>query len=82
MIKFIAGLFSNKEEVSPYPKYRLVPNRHGSYTLERFDSSVGMYLSEMLETNKENADKAIENMERDIKYYICDDVDSILNKRI
>jgi len=82
VIKFIVGLFSKKELADSNPKYRLVPDRYGTYTLERYDSSLGVYLAEMLETNKDNADKAIANMERDIKYYICDDIGDTVNKRI
>ena len=51
------------------PKYRLVPDTDGTYTLERYHEDVDMYLSVKPRVTEEQADKMIESLERGIKYY-------------
>jgi hypothetical protein len=57
------------------PKYRLVPETSGSYTLERWSGGAdGQYLCEsIMIKDKEEADIAIANLERDVIYYRCDE---------
>ena len=51
------------------PKYRLVPNSIGTYTLERWDTSLSMYLCAAVHVNKEESELVIERLEGKILYY-------------
>lgn len=50
-------------------KYRLVPDVYGTYTLEEYSTSSGMYLSVHPRVTPEEADKCIKHIEKDIIYY-------------
>jgi hypothetical protein len=50
------------------PKWRLVPDEDGTYTLEKWDDLVG-YLCETVRVTPEEADKQIERLEGKILYY-------------
>lgn len=62
MFKFLKSVFE------PLPKYRLVPDKDGTYTLERLDSLVG-YLCVAVRVTPKEADKVIKNLEGEILYY-------------
>ncbi len=51
------------------PKYRLRPDQHGTYTLDKWNPSVQLYLCESVKQTKESADEVIKNLERDVIYY-------------
>ena len=48
----------------PPPKWRLRPDSHGTYFLDKWNPDVSMYLCEKAGVTKESADKAIKNLER------------------
>ena len=62
----ILSFFGIKEN----PKWRLVPDEHGTFTLEKWHSSIGVYLCEVPSVTQEQADKCIDNLEKETKYYI------------
>ena len=63
MFGWFKNLFS-----SP-PRWRLVPDQHGTYTLEKWHCDVGMYLTESVRIrDRQEADEKIANMERRLIY--------------
>lgn len=65
MFKFLKILFATEEK----PKWRLVPDKEGTYTLERYHASCNMYLAEAFSITPEESDGIIANLERDTLYY-------------
>lgn len=58
------------QEKKPKPrKYRLVPNSKGTYTLERYDRGMEMYICERVNVTPHQADEAIAHLERGTIYY-------------
>ncbi len=57
--------FTKKEDP---PKYRLKPDARGTYSLEKWCELVGYSMIEV-QLTPEGADKAIANLEREVKYY-------------
>jgi hypothetical protein len=51
------------------PRFRLVPNNSGSYTLEKWAADVCMYLSEAVQVTPEQADEKIKSLDREVIYY-------------
>ena len=51
------------------PKYKLVPDGDGTYTLEKYHEDVNLYLAEGVYLTKDKANDYIKNIERDILYY-------------
>lgn len=63
ILNFIKKLFAKR------PEWILTPDKDGTYTLEKWDPSIGMYLSEAVYVKtREEADTIIENLERPIIY--------------
>jgi hypothetical protein len=61
MFKFLDKLFG---PIRP-SKYILEPDDDGRYKLKRYDGSVGLYFFETTVKNKEEARRAIKNLERE-----------------
>lgn len=62
------GIFHEFLSLMKPPKWRLVPDKRGTYTLEKLDSLNG-YLCEAVRVSPEEADKIIERLDRKILYY-------------
>jgi len=72
MFKFIAKHFFKKSKIvrQKPPKYRLVPDEHGTYILERFEYDVGFCLCKAVNIKSpEQADEVIAHLERGVIYY-------------
>jgi len=67
MINWLTNLF--KSSKTKKPKWRLTPNKHGSYNLEKWDSVLCLYLVEVVRITPDQADMYIERLERDKIYY-------------
>jgi len=74
MIDTMVALFS--QSLKRKPKYRLEPDHYGTYTLEVWDSSIGMYTCAATSVTPEAADRKIELLERDVLYYREGDKDA------
>ena len=66
MLNRLLSLFKKKE--AP-PKWRLVPDEHGTYTLEKRDDSLGMYISEAVRVTPDEACEKIAMLEGKVLYY-------------
>lgn len=59
-----------KERNQEIPKYRIEPMPCGKYFLQRYEGDLIGYLTVDIVRSEEQAEKAIENLERDCKYFI------------
>ena len=50
-------------------KYKLVPDKDGTYTLKMWIPGIKMYLTEAVYVTPERADGIIKNLEREVIYY-------------
>jgi hypothetical protein len=64
----LLSLFKGKNRSTP-PKWRLVPDERGTYTLEKWHSDISMYMCETVGVTPEKADEQIANMEGKTLYY-------------
>lgn len=71
MNKLLTWLKSLFKSVAPQKKkkWRLVPNKNGTYNLEKWHCEVQIYLVEVVNIEASEADKYIERLERDVIYY-------------
>ena len=51
------------------PKWRLVPDQYGTYTLEKYHYDIDLYLAEVVQVLPGEADGLIEKLERSAMYY-------------
>lgn len=65
-IFIVGGLISSKEDI---PEFKLEPNGHGEYSLQRWNCNVDMYLTEAIVKDKKEAQKVIDNLKRKSEYY-------------
>ena len=65
LIVILFGLKKKKEA----PRWRLVPDGIGTYTLEEWNGAIIGYICKEVKVTKEEADKKIQSLEREIIYY-------------
>ena len=67
MIRFLSFFGLKKKEEAP--RWRLVPDGIGTYTLEEWKGAIIGYICKEVRVTKEEADKKIQSLEREIIYY-------------
>ena len=67
-LNWLMHLFQGKPSFESGPaKFRMVPDEHGKYNLEKWDSDVGLYLTEVTGVkNQAEANYLIANLNREI----------------
>lgn len=67
MIRFLSFFGLKKKEEAP--RWRLVPNARGTYSLEEWNGAIIGYICKEAGVTLEEADKKIQSLEREIVYY-------------
>ena len=65
-MKFI---WKNLKKRNKPPEWRLVPDAHGTYTLERWNDKVSIYLTIAVYVTPDEADEHIKNLKGNVIYY-------------
>ena len=67
----ISAVFCKDEKPVKPPKWRLVPDGKGTYTLEKMDLCLGVYMTKgVYVRDKDHANELIENLERRVIYLV------------